>query len=292
MCSRKSPRRSAFAGPRSWRSARGEVLAQSQPEEGVRLLDLAREGFELADDPVGALQAAIRATLARVHADQPERVRHILDDLIEPAYVRLAAADTDLGLPAWQDLQNWMAALTTVLPGPGSAWEPVPVSSLFQSSWEGWLVRLCACRIWREPATRSFQKYRDLDLVVAWYGGSAHLPLELRFALGESLETSQARGFPASKLSATGLPAASVPEDDFRERVPRRKIPLHPSDSAIVLLILVGVFILGGLAVGSFDIFASSWLLHGFSGSSNSSFLLGRTQDLSGDARPLAVVSI
>ena len=127
----------------------GELLALRLPREAILLLDLAVSWFTAANDPAGALFAAIAGTLARLRAGLP------VPDL-----------DLSLGRP-YQALARWVksplpgwAEITFALTPLGTA------EGAAEGVLGGWLLRLAVCAVragsetsdtaaWSIPADRA-----------------------------------------------------------------------------------------------------------------------------------------
>ncbi len=104
----------------------GELLALRLPRPAADLLLRAHDEFHATGDDAGALIAAIRATLALLHAGDKDRAANVMTRLVEPAYARVFGSGGEW--PTWDEIASYR--------------DPVPPGA---RSWSGWLHRLKAC---------------------------------------------------------------------------------------------------------------------------------------------------
>jgi hypothetical protein len=156
----------------------GELLALRLPAQAVDLLAAACGAFTEANDPLGAMKAAILATGAAIRAGDEIRARSQLEQ-IALSYKWLVESEWIEGLPAWEDQIAAREELAAAPSADGRKW----LEMLTSSPLYGWQVRLFGCLVWeaiQDRAADAEAKETGFDQYLADRFGE-RLPAEMRF---------------------------------------------------------------------------------------------------------------
>lgn len=196
----------------------GELMALRLPERATMLLELAEEGMDEAGDRRGAFIAALRGTIADIHAGHEEAAAAAAAGVFR----RYAALrEVELGLPSLEDLRR-------------GSFQPADSGG---DPWHEWVWRFDVYRRWsdekserRRDGVPSFEP--ETELVPAIGAGG----IEVRAAVRRSASTAWVMAGICLSLLGVGLVAGIW------------------KGSALTGLLaaagLVGVVMVGGLAVG------------------------------------------
>ncbi len=205
----------------------GELLALRLPTQACLLLDLARDWFTRADDPVGAFIAATCRCIATIHSDTKRDLDTALQQ-IQITYMRLVERHPELQFPAWTVLSA--LPLSSHSNNEGTVTISGMLHTYQDNTWLGWLERLVFCILQVNNQDR-FAEWRT-GWLKEQYG--ERLPIEL-----DPLSVDSAR-----------ISTAAAAAPSYTSRI------LNTTYAIIgFIVIVIGIAIIGGLLYGSYLLF-------------------------------------